>query len=272
MQPEPMNQYKDTQICSMYACRMTTSKLSTFDGTKLYYQQVKYLPKWSWKDCTSQNCKILFSFRLSWLLYDQETVRNNGQPSYSRLKTSARLHFDQTMRTRNFRVRNEVVEREAVTKRQKGKKNCVERKWEYVFSGNHMDSVRKETHRVEKDDRPLPHQDRRPRLTAREKNPQKIQATEMKALNKRSKNPCRYRNWNNPSCNYWRPPECQNYKSKKGCTCGRKCFFRKVEAEEKPSKKSKKGGAKGAVASLKSSVTIGLCVSRSSPSEKVFST
>ena len=37
-------------------------------------------------------------------LYDQETVRNNGQTRYSRLKTSVRLHFDQMMRTRNFPV------------------------------------------------------------------------------------------------------------------------------------------------------------------------
>ena len=36
-------------------------------------------------------------------LYGQETVRNNGQPNYSRLTTSVRLHIDQTMRTRNFR-------------------------------------------------------------------------------------------------------------------------------------------------------------------------
>ena len=61
-------------------------------------------------------------------LYDQETVRNNGQTSYLRLKTSVKLHIDQMMRTRNFRVRNEVVERGAVTKSQKGKKAYVERK------------------------------------------------------------------------------------------------------------------------------------------------
>ena len=60
-------------------------------------------------------------------LYDQETVRNNGQPSYSRLKTSVRLDIDQTMTTRNFRVRNEVVERGAETNSQKGKKAHVER-------------------------------------------------------------------------------------------------------------------------------------------------
>ena len=38
---------------------------------------------------------------------------------------------------------------------------------------------------------------------------------------------------------------------------GRKCFLRHVEADEKPSKKSKKGGAKGAVAFLKESTQFG---------------
>ena len=52
-------------------------------------------------------------------LYDQETVRNNEHTTYLRLKTSVKLHFDQTMRTRNFRVWTEVVERGAVTKSQK---------------------------------------------------------------------------------------------------------------------------------------------------------
>ena len=54
-------------------------------------------------------------------LYEQENVRNNEKPSYSRLKTSARRHIDQTMRTRNFRARNERVESEAETKSQKEK-------------------------------------------------------------------------------------------------------------------------------------------------------
>ena len=44
-------------------------------------------------------------------LYDQETVRNNGQNSYLRLKTAVKLHTDQMMRTRNFRAQNEKVER-----------------------------------------------------------------------------------------------------------------------------------------------------------------
>ena len=58
-------------------------------------------------------------------LYDQENVRNSGQPSYSRLKTSVRLHIDQTMRTRCFKDRNEVVEGGTITK---GKTAYVERK------------------------------------------------------------------------------------------------------------------------------------------------
>ena len=35
--------------------------------------------------------------------YDQETARNNGQTSFLRLMTTAKLHTDQTMITRNFK-------------------------------------------------------------------------------------------------------------------------------------------------------------------------
>ena len=62
------------------------------------------------------------------VLYDQETAPNTGKPNYSQLKTVVKLHIDQMMRTRNFRVRNDVVERGSVTKSQKGKKAYVERK------------------------------------------------------------------------------------------------------------------------------------------------
>ena len=104
--------------------------------------------------------------------------------------------------------------------------------------------------RDEKDDRPLPHQIRRPRLTAREKNPQKHQATEIKSTQTKGiEIPCRYKNCKKkkkkPSCKFWHPSVNQNNKSETGCTFGRTWFFRHVEAEEKPSKKSMKGGAKG---------------------------
>ena len=48
-------------------------------------------------------------------LYDQETIRNDGQTSYSRLKASVKLYVHHMMRTRNFRVRSDVVERRSVT-------------------------------------------------------------------------------------------------------------------------------------------------------------
>ena len=41
------------------------------------------------------------------------------------MKTSVRLHLDQMMRTRNFRVGSEVVERGAVTKSHGGAKGFV---------------------------------------------------------------------------------------------------------------------------------------------------
>ena len=52
-------------------------------------------------------------------LYEQETTRNNEQLWYSRMKTSVRRHVDQKLRTRNFRARNEIVERGVVNKRHK---------------------------------------------------------------------------------------------------------------------------------------------------------
>ena len=111
-------------------------------------------------------------------LYDQEIARYNGQTYYLRLKTAVKLHIDQIMRNRNFRVRKDDVERGSVTKSQKGKKAYVERKAERVFSEEgQMDTVPKETHEVsvmtlqpletvakvrdEKDDRLLLHASRR---------------------------------------------------------------------------------------------------------------
>ena len=60
---------------------------------------------------------------------------------------------------------------------------------------------------------------------------------------------------------------CQNYKSETGCIYGNKCYFRHVEAEEKPSTKSKNGGVKQSVALLKESILLG-CVSQDSHPRK----
>ena len=85
----------------------------------------------SWKDCTSQNHRTLFSFRLSSLCTAKKLFETMNK--YLRLKTAVKLHIVQMMRNRNFRVRNNVVERRAVTKYQKGKKAHVERESGRMF-------------------------------------------------------------------------------------------------------------------------------------------
>ena len=93
------------------------------------------------------NSKLQDSFQLQTVLalYEQENVRNNEQPSYSRLKTSVRRHIDRTVRMRNFRPRNEMVERGPVTKSQKrersqrgkegGRVQSVESNWTMFETG-----------------------------------------------------------------------------------------------------------------------------------------
>ena len=49
------------------------------------------------------------------------------------MKTAVKLHIDQMMRTRNFRVLSDVAERRSVTKSQKVKKAYVERKVRECF-------------------------------------------------------------------------------------------------------------------------------------------
>ena len=76
--------------------------------------------------------------------YDQETVRNSRQTSYLRLKASVKLHTDQMMRTRNFRVPSEVLECEQSPRVKKERKPTLRGKCESLFSGRHMDNVFKE--------------------------------------------------------------------------------------------------------------------------------
>ena len=83
----------------------------------------------------------------------------------------------------------------------------------------------------------------------------------------KSEIPCRFKFCKIPSCKFWHPPVCLNYKSEKGCKHGDKCHFRHVEADGKPNKKSKKGGAKGSSAILKEFIHLG-CVSQDSSPRK----
>ena len=48
-------------LSDLFNVRLQNDDVQDFEkiGTKLYYQQVIHLQKWSWKVCTSQNNKIL---------------------------------------------------------------------------------------------------------------------------------------------------------------------------------------------------------------------
>ena len=217
--------------------------------------------KWPWRVSTSQKLHDAVQLQTVLAVYEQKNIRNNEQPSCSRLKTTARRNIDQTMRTRNFRARNERVERGGVTKSQKKRRKSQRAwigRWENAISDKQLDSVQKETHvvsvmiqclekdaiRDKKDNRPLLHQKRRHRPTDRY--PRKVQAAEGRVFLEQeagfraeisSGEKC-----TNPSCNFWHPPVCLNYKSESGCTFVEKCRFRHVEADGHPSKKSKKSG------------------------------
>ena len=102
VQPELMKQCKDSQICSLRVYRMTTSKTSTSVGDHAQLS-VSDMPSDMILEGLCKS-KLQGSVQLLTVLasFDQETVRNNGQPSYSRNQSSVRLHIDQTMKTRNF--------------------------------------------------------------------------------------------------------------------------------------------------------------------------
>ena len=74
-------------------------------------------------------------------LYDPETVRNGGQTSNSRLKISVRLFYDQKMRSRNLKARNDMIHGGVERKIEPTLKG----KWEIAGSGKQLDNVLKET-------------------------------------------------------------------------------------------------------------------------------
>ena len=165
------------------------------------------------------------------------------------------------MRTRNFRARNERVERGSSN--QESKKGEKQRawigKWENAVSGKHLDSVQKDTHvvsvmiqrletdaiRDKKDNRPLLHQKRRHRPTDRY--PRKVQAAEGRVFLEQEAGLraeiTSGRSVRTRHVFFWHSPVCLHYKSESGCTFVEKCRFRHVEADGHPSKKSKKSGS-----------------------------
>ena len=177
MQQELVKRYKDPQICFFFL-KKKSLQIDDVQDFDVRWDQALLSANETLTDAVLEG---LYKAKLQdsvqhqtvWALYGQETVRNNGQTSYSIFKTSVKLYIHQKIRTRNFRVGNEVIDRGAVIWSRKSNKANVERKvgncwqWKATGQGSKGDSC-SFSHYVpatgnsgelkdEKDDRPLPH-------------------------------------------------------------------------------------------------------------------
>ena len=175
-------------LSDLFSTRLQNDEVqdSTFDGIRLYLQQATCLQMW--KVCTSQKLQDAVQLQTVLALYDQENVRNNEPPNYSRWKTMVTRHTQFQSPERNSGKRSSNQESK------KGEKPARKGRWENAISGQQLDNVRKEIHAVsvtmdhletdaiidKKDNRPLLHQKRRHRLT--ERYPQRGQEAEVRAL------------------------------------------------------------------------------------------
>ena len=171
-------------------------------------------------------------------LYDPETVRNKKPTSYSRLKTSVRLFFDQKMRSRNLKARNDMIHGGVVTRSRKENGANVERKvgdcWQWQATGqcSKGDSCGFHHGVTASGNGSEPHKQKErtsslaPNSKATKDGKGKSSdEKDGKSVDKRNKIPCQWRNCTNPSCSYRHPPECQNYISQIGCRYGNTCLF-----------------------------------------------
>ena len=200
-------------------------------------------------------------------LYDQEVARNNGTPNYQHLKRAVKLHIDQMMRTRKFRVRSDVVEGGSVTRSQKGKPT-MRGKWECFQECSRGDSC---SFSHEGRSSSLPSHSKAKQTDGEgQKSSQGSGSKHENSLDK-SEIPCRFKLCKNPSCKFWHLPVCLGCRSEKGCVHGDKCHFRHVEGRRKAQQKVKERWCKRTSCDIVGVYTIGLCISRFL-SDKVCST
>ena len=193
------------------------------------------------------------------------------------------------MRTRNFRVRSEVLERGSVTKSQKGKKGYVESKvWECVewkvhgqcskggsWSFSHdklvQGDLRGGQRREGRLSSPAPDSKAKTDQGWEKILKQIFGINEDISSNQRRELPCRCKVLKSRQVKFGIRPCVKTTSLSPDVFMEENVSFRHVEAEERPSKKSKKSGAKGSVALLKESTQLG-CVSQDSCPRKIFST
>ena len=186
-----------------------------------------------------------------------------------------RRHIDQTVRTRSFRARNETVERGAVTKSQKGKKNQLGQEsvrmyqWKAIgqcskgdscsFSLDPASGNRRDQRQEGQSSSPAPNakaqtDGKRPSRSSgrREESPSATRGARFCAEISCGESLCIRHGILGvlPCVSITRLNQ-------------DKCRFRHVEADGQPSRKSKKSGANGSLALLKKSIQSG-CVSQDS--------
>ena len=207
-------------------------------------------------------------------LYDQETVRNNGQTSDLRSKTFVKLHLDQMMRTPTSESRTKLWNGDQLPRVQRERKPTFRGKREcFQWKAHGHTSPWKQWQRSQtrRSSSPTSHSKAKQTDDEEQKSSQGSGNTQENSSDK-SKIPCRFKFCKNPSCRFWHPPVCLNYKSEtKVVYMATNAISDMLRQTGKPSKKSKKGGSKGSVAFLKESTHLRLCISRFL-SENVYST
>ena len=180
----------------------------------------------------------------------------------------AKGNTDQKLRSRNFEGRKGKIGTGAVTMNRRCQRSMERRLgdcWQWQTSeqrskGNNCSFRHDEIKRVKS-----PPKSTQPSEPLKERDERKISRRSFRDSSpsgRPSRPPCRRclrGNCTIPSCRFWHPPECHNYKTESGCKFGNKCAFMHQRAEEQPSKKPKVNSDKTAVALLMDTRQLG-CV------------
>ena len=177
------------------------------------------------------------------LAMDEQGIEQHSQPNYQKFNTMVKRCMDQKIRARKVEARNERIEK---WRERHGEKLVSVEKQENAINEKSRDSAQEETIVVsatmdtnvaKQHNRPLLPQNRR--LRAAGKNPRKGKLSGSRSpIGKRYQRPCKDY-IRGSSCDLWRPPECQHYKTQSGCKFGEKGVFRDKELTVSQTKNQK---------------------------------
>ena len=281
-----MKQYKDSLICSAYVCRMTMSKISTFDGIKLYDQQAICLPMWTWKDCTVKTTGLC---SVSDFLFFVRPRNCSKQWSDKFFTTEYVCKISNSSDDENSKLQSRersCGERNSHQESRKERMPTLRWKWESVLTGRHVDIVRKETHVVSvmtdwRKETLCGGQMKTIVLTRskfqgqdwrRGRESSKTSGnTDESSPDRQSEIPCRHKNCKNPSCNFWHSPVCQNCTSETRCKFWKNMFLQTCRGWGEAQQEVKERWCERISCTIEGVYASGLCFSRFSP-EKIQST